>query len=128
MEKSSNWTIPVSETFPELEHVECLFWYDGPMTSLFKDSAGQRYILHWGEPIDGENRESGDRYLLLLIPDGALDIWLADTDMKLGWRSTFIQATRFAFVDVLPPDGVTVPAREVTSEEAELYMPQDVKD
>lgn len=123
---SSSWIIPVSTDFPELEYVKELLYWDGPLTCLFKSASGQRYVLHWGEPLDGEGRASGDRYLLLLIPDAPLDAWLeTGCDIQISWRPTFVQATRFAFVD-LSPDGKTI-VTEVNFDAANEYLPTETE-
>jgi len=116
-----SWLIPATSDIPELHYVKDILYFDGPLTSLFEDALGQRYVLHWGDTVEEEGKEVGDIYLLLKIPDAVLYAWLeSGPSIHSDWRAVFIQATLFAFVEELKEE-TTVTL--VNAETAEIYMP-----
>ena len=111
-----DWKIPATAGHSELEHEQCVLWYNGPLSNVFRDDAGSGYIFHWGEDLPDKTQ----KWILIRLEETQLQGWL---EAKLGddWRSFFVGGEAF-FLVTIRPDGHTLSeTRTVT--ELEEYIP-----
>jgi hypothetical protein len=113
-----DWKLPASTGHPELEHEQCVLWYDGPLSNVFRDPEGRGYILHWGEDLPDKTQ----KWILIRVEEAQIQGWL---EAKLGddWRPFFVTGKEF-FLVTIQPGGLTT-SETKTVEEIEEYIPGD---
>lgn len=138
------WTLPESEFTPVLRHEQTLAYWNHDLTSVFRDSDGNPWILHWGDfshvapelsdpALEPFKEISGDRYLLFRTSEEIckrIIAYQSDIDGEIDpaawperWAKLFRLSTEFFIYEVIYVDHELASIRRATVEETEEYLP-----